>query len=77
MDADTAKAISRSRHLCEQSKHKRASAERVIETSLHTIRYSERLIERTRQAGQATISRSAGSSNPNLSTEREQMGPER
>ena len=71
MDENTAMAISRSRHLCEQSRHKRASTERVIKTSLYTIQHSERLIERARQAAEATISRSAGSSSPNVSTERE------
>ena len=50
MDEDTAKAISRSRHLCEQRRHERASTELVIKTSLHAIRHSVRLIERTRQA---------------------------
>jgi len=50
VDEDTAKAISRSRHLCEQRRHERASTELVIKTSRHAIRHSMRLIERTRQA---------------------------
>ncbi|HKF59545.1 MAG TPA: hypothetical protein VKJ45_29160 [Blastocatellia bacterium] len=47
MDEDTAKAISRSRHLCEQRRHERASTELVIKISRHAIRHSMRLIERT------------------------------
>ena len=60
MDDVTATAISRSRHLCNQSRHERATTQRIIETSLDTIQRSERLIERARQPGQTTISRFRG-----------------